>query len=273
MCVSENSLPTIHDFHSNSLSVFSSLTSSVSNLVVTTCHTSQPAGTRIEYDSNGQIKTKNSCAREVRTLHIYWFSTPRHSWYILSIPPDTLSIAQYIPSIFSVYLSIPPGHYQYIPSIFPVYSQYILSILLDTISILPVYSLYILSIPPGHCQYIPSIFSVYSQYISVYFQYISVYSQCMLHTLLSSLCTGWYNCGAAQSLPHPPSETQGISTQLEEGGNGNKAWRKCHMIIVCLPPPLSSLLYSLLPPPLSLFFTPSFLLPSSLFFIPSKGIC
>ena len=142
------------------LSVSSSLTSSVSNLVVTTCHISQPAGTRIEYDSNGQIKTKNSCAREVWTIHNYilvqYISrhsqyTPRHSVY----SQYTLGHYQYTPSIFSVYS-------QYIPSIFPVYSQYILSIF-------PVYSQYIPSIFSVYSQYIPSIFSVYSQYNSVEF--------------------------------------------------------------------------------------------------------
>ena len=124
------------------LSVSSSLTSSVSNLVVTTCHTSQPAGTRIEYDSNGQIKTKNSCAREVWTIHNYILVQyiSRHSQYtsqtlsILSVYSWTLSVySQCILSLFSVYS-------QYTPSIFPVYSPYI-----------------------------PSIFSVYSQYNSVEF--------------------------------------------------------------------------------------------------------
>ena len=152
MCVSENSLPSGPTMMTFTLSVSSSLTSSVSNLVVTTCHTSQPAGTRIEYDSNGQIKTKNSCAREVWTIHNYILIQyiPRHSQYTLGHSQYTLGHSQYTLE-----------HSQYTLE----HSQYILSILPDTQyipSISSVYSQYILSIFSVYSQYIPSIFPVYS---------------------------------------------------------------------------------------------------------------
>ena len=90
----------LHDVLSNGLSFFSFLTSSVSHLVVTTCHTSQPAGTKIEYDSNGQIKTKTSCAREV------WAT------YVDAVYSQTLSIFQYIP-VYSSIFQYTVGQFQY----------------------------------------------------------------------------------------------------------------------------------------------------------------
>ena len=37
-----------------------------SDLSVTTCHSLASVGTRLEYDNDGRIKNKTSCAREVR---------------------------------------------------------------------------------------------------------------------------------------------------------------------------------------------------------------
>ena len=39
-----------------------------SDLEVTTCHMSQSVATRIEYDSDGHIKSQTSCAREVSQM-------------------------------------------------------------------------------------------------------------------------------------------------------------------------------------------------------------
>ncbi|CAI8006676.1 Mismatch repair endonuclease PMS2 [Geodia barretti] len=51
----------------------------LSDLVVTTCHRTQSVATRIEYDSNGHIKSQTNCAREVGTtisLHNLFHSLP-----------------------------------------------------------------------------------------------------------------------------------------------------------------------------------------------------
>ena len=79
-------------------------------------------------------------------------------------------------------------------------------------------------------------------------------------------CTGWNNCDAAQSLPHPPSKTQGVSTQLEEGSSGTQSEQDMTVYLTASPlssslSPSSSPLPSSLPPSSSPL--PSSLPPSS----------